>query len=62
MKAIEFRKKSGEELRAVLTEKLLRREELTLLSVQRKAKNVKELRAVKRDVARIKTILRGPTL
>ena len=57
MKPIELRKKSADELKALLGERAVRREELVLLSRQHKAKNVKELAAVRRDIARIKTIL-----
>lgn len=57
MKALELRRKSREELNSLLKAKLLRREELILLLRQKKAKNVKELREVKKDVARIKTVL-----
>lgn len=56
MKALELRKKSPEELSALLRECEMRREELILLLAQKKAKNVKELRGVKKDIARIKTI------
>lgn len=58
MKAMELRKKSMEELRALLRETSLRREELVLLLRQRKVKNVRELRAVKRAIARLHTIMR----
>ena len=56
MKAIELRKKSSDELRALLREKTLRREELILMLRQKKAKNVKELRDVRKDIARILTV------
>ncbi len=58
MKAIELRKKSADELRQLLTEKRLRAEELGALLAQRKAKNVKERSLVRKDIARIKTLLR----
>ena len=58
LRALELRKKSTGELASLLKEKLLRREELTLLDRQKKTKNVKELGGVRREVARIKTILR----
>ncbi len=57
MKAIELRKKTGEELKSVLMGKLLRREELILMLRQKKAKNVKELSLVRKDIARIITVL-----
>ena len=56
MKALELRKKSPQELNALLRECEMRREELILLLAQKKAKNVKELYGVKKDIARIKTI------
>ena len=56
MKALELRKKPLEELRQLLGEKLLRMEELRTLLAQKKAKNVKELGLVRRDIARILTI------
>jgi ribosomal protein L29 len=59
MKASELRKKTVEELNALARGKALRREELVLLIRQKKAKNVKELREVKKDIARINTILAG---
>ncbi|MBI2055667.1 MAG: 50S ribosomal protein L29 [Candidatus Sungbacteria bacterium] len=58
MKAVELRKKSPAELKSLLDDKVLRIEELVLLLRQKKAKNVRELREVRRDVARIKTVLR----
>lgn len=57
MKAVELRGKSAGELKALLNERRLRREELMLALAQKKAKNVKELRGVKKDIARILTIL-----
>ncbi|OHA08976.1 MAG: 50S ribosomal protein L29 [Candidatus Sungbacteria bacterium RIFCSPLOWO2_01_FULL_59_16] len=59
MKAVLLRKKSAEELRAFLREKRLRREELELDIRQKKAKNVKEIREVRKDIARILTLLRA---
>ena len=56
MKAHELREKSKEELAGLLSEK---REHLDLLSSlvrQKKTKNVKEITAVKKDIARILTI------
>lgn len=57
MKAIELQKRPPEELRQLLQEKLLRMEELRTLLAQKKAKNVKELGLVRRDIARIFTLL-----
>ena len=57
MRAIELRKKSKDELAGLLRERLLRREELGPLLRQKKSKNVKELGAVRRDIARILTRL-----
>ena len=57
MRAIELRKKSTDELAGLLRERLLRREELGPLLRQKKSKNVKELGAVRRDIARILTRL-----
>lgn len=57
MKAVELRKKSADELRQLLQGKLLRMEELRTLLAQKKAKNVKELGLVRRDIARILTII-----
>ena len=58
MKAVELRRKTEAELKSLLDDKALRMEELVLLLRQKKAKNVRELREVRRDVARIKTVLR----
>ncbi len=57
MKSPELRKKSPDELRSLLREELLRRESVTLALRQKKAKNVKELRVVRKQIARIHTIL-----
>ena len=59
MKAIELRKKSVDELRSLLRDKLLQREGIALALAQKKAKNVKELRFLKKDIARIKTIMQS---
>lgn len=58
MRASELRGKTEAELKSLLADKALRAEELVLLLHQKKAKNVKELRGVKKDVARLKTLLR----
>ena len=60
MKAVELRKKSEDELKNLIQEKLFRREELILMSRQKKVKNVKELSLVRKDIARIMTILNQP--
>ena len=57
MKALELRKKSVEEMKTLLHEKLLHREELIIALVQKKVKNVKELKYVKKDIARIRTLI-----
>ena len=58
MRAIELKGKSSGELRALLRERRLRAEELVLARAQRKSKNPHELRGVRRDIARIHTLLR----
>lgn len=60
MKAIELRKMPAHELHALLKEQFLRREELTEALARKQSKNVRELRAVKRDIARIRTVLNAP--
>ncbi len=55
MRITELRKKTNSELGELLRARTLRREELVMLLRQKKTKNVKELRGVKRDVARIHT-------
>lgn len=57
MKSNELRKKSPDELRSLLREELLRREAVTLALRQKKVKNVKELWVVRKQIARIHTIL-----
>lgn len=61
MKAAELRKKTKDELQVLLREKLLKREDLVLAVHQKKARNVKELHSVRKDIARIYTIL-GKTI
>ncbi|OGZ98400.1 MAG: 50S ribosomal protein L29 [Candidatus Sungbacteria bacterium RIFCSPLOWO2_12_FULL_41_11] len=58
MKAIELSQKPKEELQKLLKEKRKRLEELRFLSSQGKVKNVKEMSVVKKDIARILTLLR----
>ena len=57
MKARELREKSGDELVRLLAEKRARLDELEALLRGRKIKNVKERVSVRRDIARIKTIM-----
>jgi ribosomal protein L29 len=58
MKAFDLRKQTPDALTSLLQEKRLRVEELRLLSAQKKIKNVKELGLVRKDIARILTLLR----
>lgn len=57
MKIGELRSKSKEEFRALLQENRQRLDELKFLLPQKKVKNVKELAGVKKDIARILTLL-----
>lgn len=61
MRITEVRKKTKSELSEFFRERTLRREELVMLLRQKKVKNVKELKGVKRDIARIHTLRRAPT-
>ena len=56
MNIIELRKKSKEELSTLLREKQARIDELRFLLRQKKVKNVKELAAIRKDIARIMTL------
>lgn len=58
MKSFELRQKSNIELSALLAEKKTKAEELRWLLLQHKVKNTKALREVKKDIARIITVLR----
>lgn len=58
MKIVEFRKKTREDLTALLEQKQRRKEELVGLLREKKTKNVKELREVKKDIARILTLMK----
>ena len=60
MKARELRQKSREDLKELLEEKKRRRDELFGALREKKAKNVKELRGVRRDIARILTVMGEP--
>ena len=59
MKISELRQKSKEELQMLLREKRSTRDELEFGIRQRKVKNVKEVAAVKKDIARILTLLKS---
>lgn len=61
MKPAELSKKTSEELQDLLVEQHARRDELEFMILQKKAKNVKELRETKKDIARILTILNRGT-
>lgn len=58
MNAIALRKKTDDELRTLAGERRVRSRELAIGIAQGKVKNVRELRAVRRDIARIETLLR----
>ena len=57
MKMIELRQKSKEDLAALMREKQSRVDELRFLVHASKIKNVKEAGAIKKDIARIKTLI-----
>ena len=57
MEKKDYAKKTIAELNELLAEKRTRAEELSFLLSQKKVKNVKELREVRKDVARILTVL-----
>ncbi len=57
MKLTELKTKSPEALRTLLAEKRERADELRFLLRQKKVKNVKEIAAIKKDIARILTLL-----
>ncbi|OGZ96820.1 MAG: 50S ribosomal protein L29 [Candidatus Sungbacteria bacterium RIFCSPLOWO2_02_FULL_51_17] len=59
MKALDLKKRSDKELHGLLEEKRARLEELSFLMAQGKVKNVKESAALKKDIARIFTVLKG---
>lgn len=61
MKIAELRQKSQHELYEMLKEKKERVNELSFLLRQKKVKNVKEKKGIKRDIARILTILKTET-
>lgn len=53
----ELRQKSNEGLISLMREKRSRIDELRFLLRQKKVKNVKETSAIKKDIARIQTII-----
>ena len=57
MKILELRQKSKEDLKALLQGKRSRIDELKFLLQQKKVKNVKETAGIKKDIARILTVL-----
>ena len=59
MKISDLRQKTKEELRALVQEKRQRLDELHFLVPQKKVKNVKEAGVVRRDIARILTLLKA---
>ena len=59
MTIAELRQKSREELTTVLAEERERLAELRFLLAQKKVKNVKEVVAIRKDVARILTVLQA---
>lgn len=59
MKIAELKQKSQEELESLLRENKFRVDELRFLIHQKKVKNFKEMGVLKKDIARIQTILRG---
>lgn len=58
MKALELRKKSKSELEEMLAELRTNIDALRFGSARKKVKNVKEVSALKKDVARILTVLK----
>ncbi len=58
MKASELRQKSKEELEKILQEKREKLRELRFDLSAGKVKNVREIRMLKRDIARILTVLK----
>ena len=56
MKISELRQKTPDDLTEVLRERQARLDELRFLLHQKKVKNVKEVGAIKKDIARILTL------
>lgn len=59
MKTSELRQKSKDELEDLLQEKRARVDELRFILSQKKTKNTKEPSLIKKDIARILTILKS---
>lgn len=59
MKITELRQKSKGALTQMLQEKRVRIDELKILSRQKKAKNVKEAKQIRKDIARILTLFKN---
>lgn len=57
MKFAELKQKSGDELKTMLAESRRRIDELRFAYSQGKQKNVKEIAGIKKDIARIMTLL-----
>lgn len=57
MKMNELRQKSNEELMGLMREKQSRIDDLHFLLRQSKVKNVKEIAALKKDIARVQTLI-----
>lgn len=57
MQPFELRKKSTAELRLLLRDEELRRESVALAIRQKKHKNVRELRMIRQNIARVRTLL-----
>lgn len=57
MKMNELRQKSNEELISLMHEKQSRIDELHFLLHRSKVKNVKEIAALKKDIARVQTLI-----
>ena len=61
MKSTELRQKSRNELEKILTEDREKVRQLRFDLATRKVKNVREVRKIKKDIARILTILKHET-
>ncbi len=57
MRMNELRQKSAEELKSMVREKQSRIVELRMLARQDKIKNVKEISAARKDIARMQTVI-----
>ncbi|MBI5076899.1 50S ribosomal protein L29 [Candidatus Falkowbacteria bacterium] len=56
MKLRDLKTKTGDELKKVLSEYCQKKQQLTFKVANKQLKNIRELRLVKRTIARIKTI------